>query len=153
MAYSFPKMFLISQNLKHVHMTCSFLKLLILFLKTLVQIFFYYLGFISHHIKEILHVYTNSKENEWWIKTKTYIAWKVSKCRVFSSPYFPVFGLNIQSEYRKIRTRKYSAFGHFSCNVCLCFYSSFVFFGVCIYMQYFFNMVRNKPQIIKKYLY
>ena len=50
-------------------------------------------------------------------------AWKVSKYRVFSGPYFPVFGLNteiysvilrIQSEYRKIRTRKNSVFGYFS---------------------------------------
>ena len=49
--------------------------------------------------------------------------WKVSKYGVYSGPYFPVFGLNteiyrvnllIQSEYRKIRTRKNSAFGHFS---------------------------------------
>ena len=40
-------------------------------------------------------------------------AWKVCKYRVFSGPYFPIFGLNteiysvnlrIQSEYRKIRT-------------------------------------------------
>ena len=45
---------------------------------------------------------------------------------VFSGPYFPVFGLNteiygvnlrIQSEYRKIRTRKNYAFGHFSRSV------------------------------------
>ena len=52
-----------------------------------------------------------------------YTAWKVSKYGVFSGPYFPVIGLNteiyvvnlyIQSEYRKIRTRKNSAFGHFS---------------------------------------
>ena len=50
-------------------------------------------------------------------------AWKVSKYGVFSGPYFPVIGLNteiygvnlyIQSEYRKIRTSKNSAFGHFS---------------------------------------
>ena len=42
---------------------------------------------------------------------------------VFSGPYFPVFGLNteiyevilrIQSEYRKILTRKNSVFEHFS---------------------------------------
>ena len=41
---------------------------------------------------------------------------------VISDPYFPVFGQNterngvsllIQSEYRKIRTRNNSAFGHF----------------------------------------
>ena len=50
-------------------------------------------------------------------------AWKVSKYRVFSGPYFPVFRLNteiysvnlrIQSECRKIRTRKDSVFGHIS---------------------------------------
>ena len=48
--------------------------------------------------------------------------WKVSKYGFFSGLYFPVFGLNteiyrvnlrIQSKYRKIRTRKNSAFGHF----------------------------------------
>ena len=47
----------------------------------------------------------------------------MSKYGDFSGPYFPVFGLNtkiygvnllIQSEYRKIRTRKNSVFGHFS---------------------------------------
>ena len=47
----------------------------------------------------------------------------MSKRGVFSGPYFPVFGLNteiyrvnlrIQSEYRKIRIRKNSVFGHFS---------------------------------------
>ena len=46
-------------------------------------------------------------------------AWKVSECGDFSGPYFPVFGLNteiygvnlrIQSDYRKIRTRKSSVF-------------------------------------------
>ena len=45
----------------------------------------------------------------------------------FSGPYFPVFELNmeiysenlcIQSEYRKIRTRKNSVFGHFLCSGC-----------------------------------
>ena len=45
------------------------------------------------------------------------------KYGVFSGPYFPAFGLNteryfvslrIQSECRKIRTRKNSIFGHFS---------------------------------------
>ena len=55
-------------------------------------------------------------------------AWKVSKYRVFSGPYFPVFGLNteiygvnlrIQSKYGKIRTRKNSVLGHFSPSVLL----------------------------------
>ena len=50
-------------------------------------------------------------------------AWKVSKYGVIFGPYFPVFALNteiysvnlrIQSEYRKIRTRNNSVFGHFS---------------------------------------
>ena len=50
-------------------------------------------------------------------------ALKVSKYGVFSGPYFPVLGLNmeiysvnlrIQFEYRKIRTKKNSVFGHFS---------------------------------------
>ena len=62
-------------------------------------------------------------------------AWKVSKYGVFPGPYFPLFGLNmdlysvnlrIQSEYRKMRTRKNSELGHFSrseqaVNIVLCF--------------------------------
>ena len=40
--------------------------------------------------------------------------WKVSKYGVSSGPYFPVFEQNMQSENRKIRTRKNSLFGHFS---------------------------------------
>ena len=41
----------------------------------------------------------------------TNTAGKVSKYEVISGPYFPVF---IQSEYRKIRTRNNSVFGHIS---------------------------------------
>ena len=50
----------------------------------------------------------------------------MSKYGVMSGLYFPVFGLNteiylvnlrIQSEYRKIRTRNNSVFGHFSRSV------------------------------------
>ena len=46
--------------------------------------------------------------------------WKLSKYRVFPGPYFPVFGLliPIQSEYRKIRIRQNSVFGHFSLSDC-----------------------------------
>ena len=49
-------------------------------------------------------------------------AGKVSRYGVISAPYFHVFGLNteiygvnlgIQFEYRKIRTRNNSVFGHF----------------------------------------
>ena len=48
---------------------------------------------------------------------------KIVQIQSFFYPYFPVFGLNteiygvnlrIQSEYRKMRTRKNSVFGHFS---------------------------------------
>ena len=48
--------------------------------------------------------------------------WKVSKYRIISGPYFPIFGLNTeiygvyfptQSEYRKIRTRNNSVSGNF----------------------------------------
>ena len=61
------------------------------------------------------------EKSEWLCDFNT--AWKVSKYRVFSGLYFPVFGLNtkiysinirIQFEYRKIRTRKVSIFRHFS---------------------------------------
>ena len=54
---------------------------------------------------------------------------KCPNTEFFSDPYFPVFGLNteihnanlrIQSEYRKIRTRKNSVFGHFSRGVANC---------------------------------
>ena len=57
---------------------------------------------------------------------KSGTAWKVSKYGVFPGPYVHVFGLNteiyevnvrIHSEYRKIRTRKNSVFGHFSHSV------------------------------------
>ena len=50
-----------------------------------------------------------------------------TQCRVFSGPYFPlselnmeIYGVNllIQSEYRKIRTRKNFVFGQFSRSVC-----------------------------------
>ena len=54
-----------------------------------------------------------------WIAEES-TAWKVSEYGVISGPYFRVFGLNTeiysksQSEYRKIRTRTNSVFGHFS---------------------------------------
>ena len=42
-------------------------------------------------------------------------AWKVSKYRVLSGPYFPAYSvsLHIHFEYEKIWTRKNSVFGHF----------------------------------------
>ena len=68
MAYCFREMLFIGQNLKNAHMTYSFLELLIFFWLTLLDI--YYLEFISHHIKGILYVNTNSKGNQSWSKNK-----------------------------------------------------------------------------------
>ena len=53
-------------------------------------------------------------------------AWKVSIHEVFSGPCFPVFRLkteiySVKSECRKIRSRKNSVFGQFSCSVKLFF--------------------------------
>ena len=47
-------MFFISQNLKHIHMTYSFIELLIFFWLTLVDTLC--LEFISHHAKKIFYV-------------------------------------------------------------------------------------------------
>ena len=64
-----------------------------------------------------------SYTNVWDCFFKFCTAWKVSKCGVFSGPYFRIFWLNteiysvnlrIQSEYRKIRTRNNPVLGHFS---------------------------------------
>ena len=53
---------------------------------------------------------------------------KSVQIRIFSDPYFSAFGLNteiysvnlrIQSQCGKIRARKKSLFGHFSCSVAL----------------------------------
>ena len=60
-------MFFIGQNLKHVHMTCSFLELLIFFGLTLD---ISCLKFISHPTKEILYVNTNFMGNQSLSKTK-----------------------------------------------------------------------------------
>ena len=62
MAYSFRKIFFVGQNLKHVHMTYSFLELLIFFWLTL-----------DHHTKEILHVNTNFMRNQSWSKKIIFI--------------------------------------------------------------------------------
>ena len=70
MTYSFREMFFIGQNLNRVHMTYSFLELLIFFWLTQVDI--YCLEFISHHITEILYVNTNSKGNQAWKKTSIF---------------------------------------------------------------------------------
>ena len=64
---------------------------------------------------------------------------KSVQIRSFSSPYFSTLWLNteiysvnlcIQSEYGKIRTRKYSVFGHLSCSVWAFSFSVSAFIGV-----------------------
>ena len=62
LAYLFWNMFFIGQNLKHVHMTFSFLELLIFFWLPLADT--YCLEFFSDYIKEILYVNANSKRNQ-----------------------------------------------------------------------------------------
>ena len=70
---------------------------------------------------------TRQKSRETRI-SEDFSVWKVSKYRVFASPYFRAFRQNteiygenlcIQSEYRKIRTRRNSVFRHFSHSPCL----------------------------------
>ena len=72
--------------------------------------------------------------------------WKLSKYGVISGPYFPVFGLNteiyfvnfrIECEYRKMRTRNNSVFGHFSRNV---------------RMEFIFNWFYQKLNPFQEYL-
>ena len=88
-----------------------------------------------------------------------YIAWKVSKYGVFPSPYFPVFGLNtkiygvdlrIQSEYRKIRTRKNSVSAHFPRSVTFLMYS-LSFFQSC--QKWFWQMILNCKSAAVKFLW
>ena len=83
MAYSFQTMFFIGQNLKHVLMYIFFSWTFdLLFINSSM---FYYFDFISHHIKEILYVNTNSRGNQLWNKNKEiyiftcfwYWCWKI----------------------------------------------------------------------------
>ena len=74
----------------------------------------------------LLTGFTKSHSTQGCLIYMTDIAWKVSIYGVFCGLYFPMFGLNkeiysvnlrIQSEYKKIRTRKNFIFGYFWCNV------------------------------------
>ena len=85
MAYSFLKIFFIGQNLKEALMTHSLFELLIFFLLTLLIFFLldiYCLEFISHHIKEILYINTDSKGNQSWNKNKEINIFTCFQCRV-----------------------------------------------------------------------
>ena len=83
---------------------------------------------VNQDVKWVLVIYNDysilrSRPHLSFENSEINTAWKVSKYGVISGPYFPVFGLNmeihevnlrIQSEYRKIRTRNNSVFGHIS---------------------------------------
>ena len=71
-----------------------------------------YIHNIFHKKMTLIIVIRNDKNDN---DGDDFTAWKASKYGVFSGPYFPVCGLNteiygvylrVQSEYRKIRTRK-----------------------------------------------
>ena len=90
LAYSFQKMFFIGQNLKHVHMAYSFLKLLIFFWLTRD---ISCLKFLSLHIKEILYIKTNFMGNQSWSKNEHFhlflilmLKKLVFKCKI-KTPY------------------------------------------------------------------
>ena len=81
---------------------------------------------LSMKYQQILWIFLTSKSVETYWRRDTYTAWKLSKYGVISGPYFPVFGLTtetffvnlrVQSEYRKVRARNNSVFGHFSRSV------------------------------------
>ena len=61
---------------------------------------------------------------------------KSVQIRSFSGPYFPVFGLNtdiyIQSEYRRMQTRKTSVFEHFHA---VGTFSTFLLFFFCLFID------------------
>ena len=94
---------------------------------------------ISVFVSSICFIHNFLKKSLLYCWRMLSTAWKVSKYGVFSGPYFSAFGLNteryfvslrIQSECGKIRTRKYSVFGHFSHSVGCSFYHNFVFYSL-----------------------
>ena len=84
--YSLKKMFFIGQKLKHVHMTYSFPELLIFFWVPLVGI--YCLEFVSHYVKEILHVNTSYTGNQSRNKNKDIYIFTLSLILMLKNPVF-----------------------------------------------------------------
>ena len=118
-------------------------------------------------IKDLLKIFANlcfsDNERFCWINVILWLysepfsvtARKASKHGVFSGPYFRIFGLNaevysvnlcIQSEYKKIRTRKNSVFGHFSRSVWKQSLQSFQKFS-------FFILPSAKIQLLRKFFF
>ena len=90
-------MFFIGQNLNHVHMTYSFLEILIFFWLTQVDI--YCLEFISHHIKELLYLNINPKGNQPWNKHKHFHLFlsRNKKTNIFTDFFY----INIKIPYEQ----------------------------------------------------
>ena len=99
-------------------------------------------------------------------------AWNVSKYGVIFGPYFLVFGLNteiyevilrIQFEYRKIRPRNNSVFGHFSRNEgfrgsnCKFYFTTLIWLTISVadwkilYHVLFFTYVFNLLRLVKSF--
>ena len=77
--------------------------------------------FVEKLLMIVSRQYMDSQIYDNWVDFAR-TAWKVSKYGFFSGPYFPACGvsLRIQSECRKIRTKKNFVFGHFSRSVGNC---------------------------------
>ena len=89
-------MFFIGRNLNNVHMTYSFLELLIFFWLTQVDI--YCLEFISYHITEIFYMETTPKETNHEIKTSIFTCFfHEIKTNIFTC----FFNINIKISYEQ----------------------------------------------------
>ena len=80
-------------------------KSVLVYLLLFLFVFSFYYSFlaVAHFFKSFFHfqIYYNIYMYTWWMKVKIEVcllltAWKVSRCGVFSGPYFPVFGLNTE---------------------------------------------------------
>ena len=86
----------------------------------------YHTSVLGNFLEDLKANWKTETQMTWFLVFPT--AWNMSKYGVFSSPYFPVFGLNkkifsvnlfVQSKYGKTRTRKNFVFGNFSHSVSL----------------------------------
>ena len=98
-------MFFIGQNLNHVHMTYSFLELLIIFSLTQVDICF--VEFISYHITELLYLDTNSKGNFFFfMKLKQIFSLVSLNIKI---PYEQSFFLSFMNTFSEATVRRCSS--------------------------------------------
>ena len=103
-------------NLCFSKKTCTFVQFHI-FATDLYNFIYLYLTWLKTPSPSLFYCFLRKSFHLSKIKTNfslLHTAWKVSKYGVISGPYFSVVNLRIQSEYRKLRTRNNSVFGHFS---------------------------------------